>query len=304
MPSRKIGIFVITVVIFSCYVGSKVYLGQSENTRKRSMRIAETKHDVASDKNQALVTLFTTFDNNPDKMIVFYNTIRNWKEMLPEVNIILFLPPTPEDVPSKLLSSAKSNGWTVLSVPRISRTGKLFIKDLYLRAMLEFNTTFYSFVSGDILFDDGFMKTLRLVDKELQLLGATMVIGRRTNAFVEKTRVVSTFADVSQLAEERGHLYRVDALDFFVTSRGYPWDQFRDVTVGRPGFDNYVAGLAVMSKMMVIDGTHTILALHQTVVPENAGPAPKIPVYAGERKNVFGGIWGRKGGGGVNEQFS
>ena len=233
--------------------------------------------------SKALVTLFTTFDDDPDGVNIRINVLHNWSRMRPEAKLILFV--WHDGIPPNLASTARSLGWTVKLLRRVSHSGKAFVKDLYRAAMEQHDTPFYGFVSGDILFDGGLLTTLRLVRAELPFLGSTMVIGRRHNAFVGDDTRVSSFSDVARLAKDHGLLYRVDVLDYFVTSRGYPWPHFADVTVGRPAFDSYIAGLAVINGMKVVDATATVTALHQCRAPSKNGG--EVPVYSGNETDYI-----------------
>ena len=142
-------------------------------------------------RSKGLVTLFTTFDDNKEKYAIRLNVLRNWSLMRPEANLILFIQES-QQVHSlhKLVTSARFLGWAVLPVHRLSQSGKPFIKELYYEAMEQYDTPLYGFVSGDILFDDGLLKTLRLIKAESPFIGPTLVIGRRQNAFVDKDKVV------------------------------------------------------------------------------------------------------------------
>ena len=65
---------------------------------------------------------------------------------------------------SALVTAARQLGWTVLQVPRVSRAGLPFLKEMYFEAAERFpGCTFYGFSNGDILFDRGLVYSLEAV---------------------------------------------------------------------------------------------------------------------------------------------
>jgi len=63
-----------------------------------------------------------------------------------------------------LMTSARHLGWCVLELPRISRSGLPFLRDMFFETARQFpDCTFYGFSNGDIVFNGGLMKTLQVV---------------------------------------------------------------------------------------------------------------------------------------------
>ena len=70
---------------------------------------------------------------------------------------------------------------------------------------------------------------------------------------------------MSRAARRNGSLFTADAEDyFFIASNVFPWERIRDVVIGRPGYDNYLVGMAIRHNVSVVDATNTLLAVHQT----------------------------------------
>jgi len=70
------------------------------------------------------------------------------------------------DKRDSLVTLAQCIGWTVLQIPRVSRLGLPFIKDMYSDAAKRFpGCLFYAYANGDILFNRGLTATLRAVSK-------------------------------------------------------------------------------------------------------------------------------------------
>ena len=102
-------------------------------------------------------------------MQLYNNTLRNWASLgekcTARVRPILYANTTSAvGELDALLESALHLGWTVLLVPRVSRIGLPFIKDMYFDALGRFpNCLFYAYANGDILFDRGLTDTLTAV---------------------------------------------------------------------------------------------------------------------------------------------
>ena len=97
------------------------------------------------------------------------------------------------------------------------------------------------------------------------MLGHTLVIGRRTNVFIDNHTRLYLPDHVTAAARQRGPLFRENAEDyFFIAFNDFLWHLVADVVIGRPAYDNYLVGLAIRQNVTVVDATRTILALHQT----------------------------------------
>jgi len=63
-----------------------------------------------------------------------------------------------------MVKLGRSLGWTVLQVPRATRSGLPFLKEMYFEAAKRFpNCTFYAYSNGDILFNRGLVASLDAV---------------------------------------------------------------------------------------------------------------------------------------------
>jgi len=63
-----------------------------------------------------------------------------------------------------MVKLGRSLGWTVLHVPRATRSGLPFLKEMYFEAAKRFpNCTFYAYSNGDILFNRGLVASLDAV---------------------------------------------------------------------------------------------------------------------------------------------
>ena len=97
------------------------------------------------------------------------------------------------------------------------------------------------------------------------MLGRTLVVGRRTNVLLGNDSLLYLPENVTQVARQRGQLFRQDAEDyFFIAFNDFPWHLIADIVIGRPAYDNYLVGLAIQQNVAVVDASDTLLAVHQT----------------------------------------
>ena len=100
------------------------------------------------------------------------NTLRNWASIddrcRRRVRPILYVENLTTSTVGRdgdaLVTWAVGLGWSVLEVPRLSRIGLPFIKDMYLDVARRYpDCLFYAYANGDILFDRGLTDTLLAV---------------------------------------------------------------------------------------------------------------------------------------------
>lgn len=212
-----------------------------------------------------LITLFTTFAahshiNDTEKYIVHNNTFRNWASLKPRVYLILF------SNDSEVRLMAKKSNWDIVVPVNESSSSPPVLKDLFKFATSSFNTPWYGYANGDILFTDDLINTIGNIHETIGSSQRVLITGRRTNVEnITKDMNVTEFATLRKFAEANGKLYKTDAEDYFVTSQPFPWNETAPVVVGRPAYDNWIVGHARCGlKSIVIDATETVLAVHQT----------------------------------------
>lgn len=207
-----------------------------------------------------LLTIFTTFRPVDSKYSMHINVIKNLALFKPYVQPVLFNTSTDPD----LILTALKNGWKVLADPKVNPDGLPFFKDMYADVKSKFHSTFYGFCNGDILFTNGLYDTLKHLKNVQEMLGQTLIIGRRCN-FSLRNRTVYTLDDVYDIYHKECALFITAAEDYFFIANGdFPWADIRDVVIGRPAYDNYIVAKALEHNVSVIDVTETSPALHQS----------------------------------------
>jgi hypothetical protein len=163
-----------------------------------------------------------------------------------------------------LSETATKFGFDVHKIPRWNPSGLPYLKDMYYyAAKLNPGYHYYGYSNGDILYSAELISSLTAVAKEESHLNATMVIGRRTDLYVNGS--LFKFRDIELQGKLRGKLHPSAGIDYFFIARNvFPWKCVPDLVIGRPGFDNFMVALAVQTGVSVVDATNTLVALHQT----------------------------------------
>ena len=222
--------------------------------------------------NKTLLTIFTTFKHGfTDTRNLTHHefahklVIPNWSSFTPYVRPVLFSNCSDCEV-TKL---AGLENWDVLPMQRVNNYNTPFLKEMYQKVFDDYDSTFYGFANGDVLFAASLIATLRLVKKNLhRLRNNVLIIGRRTNV------VVTSYSDqnideyeignLRELSDTRGELLGHWAIDYFFLTKenSINWKSFFDVVIGRVKYDNYFVAKALSDGVYTIDVSKTCLAVH------------------------------------------
>ena len=236
---------------------------------------------ITDGKTEPLLTLFTTWNDSSEKFLVHNNTVQNWLSFRPFVIPVIF---TNE---ASVASACRRNGWEVLPVRVTAADDVPVLKFMYIDAMKTYKSTFYAYSNSDILFTGALVDTLigcaynlsdsmdaryslYALEYEMSLYAQqpTMIVGQRTNVVNVTKSESSTWTGITSVAK-KGELFSDNAEDYFITTRSYPWTDAAEVVIGRRAYDNWLVYNALKQKHIVIDGTSTILAVHQTTASGN-----------------------------------
>ena len=222
-------------------------------------------HPLLDFYSEPILTMFTTFRNSETERYIYENTIRNWQLLSPDVIPILFTEVEQSDRKG-IAHFAVQHGWQVLPVPKTSSMGIPILRHMFLEAQKTFNTKFYCYANGDILFDRNLTDTIRYLQTSAHggHIDKLLMVGRRSNWSIAKGVMLTELAQVGHYAKNSS-LFISEAQDYFLTTRdGYPWTTIPDFVVGRVGYDNWLVVTALTKKIPVVDATETVTALHQT----------------------------------------
>lgn len=213
-----------------------------------------------------LLTLFTTWEEEENKYLCRNNTIRNWNLLGPSVKTILF---TNNE---NLAYRVKQLGWDVLPIRKMGGTGVPVLKAMFEQVVGVVDSQFYAYINGDIIFTSDLIKTLHAVkESKIYMYDDLLVIGQRTDVCFVTTAESIDYEQLRFAAKTRGSPLRSPyKADYFIAKRGYPWNGFPDLVIGRPYVDSYLVADAA-KRGHLLDVTQTSLAVHQITKTGKAG---------------------------------
>ena len=238
----------------------------SNTSKGISNNFKSLRRNILRNDSQALLTLFTSWNDNSDKYFVHNLTTSNWMSLRPYVIPVVFTNDT------GLEEECRNQGWNVFPIREVAAGGVPVLKHMFMDAMDAYNTTFYAYSNSDILFTKTLIDTLSslsnsLANEEIPVL----IVGRRTNVEIGYLNETdgSSWDNLTSVSKASGNIFSSNAEDFFITSGVYPWDECANVVIGRPAYDNWLVYNARKRKHIVIDATGTLLAIHQTTSAGN-----------------------------------
>ena len=212
----------------------------------------------------ALCVWFTTFKDAANRRQIHINTLHNWAKFIPLMQPVLFS----SNSTLQFDSIARQLGWHVYQIPRANNHGTPYISDMLDVIMNNdtYDSTFYGFANGDILFDTSLSETLKSLASRRDSLprAPIMITGQRTNYKMSNnwTEPIVDFYYIEQL-RTRGKLFWANAEDYFLFTKDFPRYLFKDLVIGRPAYDNYLVVMSLKLNVSVVDATKTLTALHQ-----------------------------------------
>lgn len=229
------------------------------NTKTNILRFeTSSDHYVHNEYRDPVLTLFTTWTATKDNYARRNTTVENWAMLKPFVVPLLFT--TDEDLRERV----EIKGWKTLPILKTG-IGIPVLKDMYITTMSKFQSKFYAYANGDILFTDNLLLTLFGVMENIDLQNNNVLItGQRTNVLNISKQESTNFTTLREMLTTRGELFTPWAMDYFISTRNFPWKDMPDVVIGRRGFDNFLVMESQKREFMVIDATNTILAVHHT----------------------------------------
>ena len=239
---------------------NKDIIKRMESHIKSYFNLNSSAHEPSL-KNEAILTIFTTFKDSYNKSYIYKNTIRNWGLMSPDVIPVLF---TDMNESSSVVEYARQMKWHIFPVPKRSDGGIPILRHMFLEAQRLFDTPFYGYANGDILFDRGLPDTIHGLIRLKKNLTNVLVVGQRKNWNIKWQQNVTALEEIGQYAKS-ARLFMACAQDYFISTRnGYPWSTIPDFVVGRVAYDNWLVVTALTRKIPLVDATRTLTALHQT----------------------------------------
>lgn len=187
--------------------------------------------------------------------IIQRNAIQSWTKLNPACEVILY-----GDDEGTAEAAAQ---YGVRHIPDIRRNefGTPLLNTLFEKTQEIAANDIICYVNGDIMLVDDFLKAVKkvaTVKKEF------LLVGRRWNIDVDEPIVFDGDWErrVKAHVRDRGVLYGIDGIDYFVFRRGTLGD-LPPFAVGRPGWDGWMIYNALKKRLPVIDATRAITCIHQ-----------------------------------------
>ena len=269
MFQYKLLLFYVPVIIYSFLMYIFLSYSWDYNERDRSNQFTANEKEsenepitaapVARMPELPLLTLFTTWNRVMERSIVYDNTLRVWGSLRPHVQLILFT--------ERNYSLAINNGWHISRFSETECGGVPSLRGMFLDAMNKYESAFYGFANGDILFNEGIVDTLSTLRKKplFKRKDRFLLIGKRIDLLLDRFKInsVSSYKQVNDLAL-KGTMGNGFSEDYFITTKTFPWDEVPEVVVGRTTFDNFLVFYArAILNTTLIDTSSSIFALHQ-----------------------------------------
>ena len=195
-----------------------------------SFEVKYSKHVMKYNK-ELLMTIFTTFSESTKKMNIFENTIKIWALLKPLVQPVLYC--YNNICLEKWRRLATTHGWHIYKAPFSNEDRIPILKYMYLHAIRNYNSSFYGYCNGDILFDESFLKNFHDLEVYAKEKEKVLVIGQRSNYHVNKEKNISTFLKVNELYK-KAKLFTPWGIDYFMyTNNCIDWEKIPNFVVGK-----------------------------------------------------------------------
>lgn len=204
-----------------------------------------------------MITIFC----NPRPFKGFYkitqtNTIKNWKSVLPDAQIILL-----EDEEGTTRSIAKKFNTDYIGNLKKNKYGTPLLNDVFEKVakMARFDTI--AQVNIDILLFPDFLRTISRLKK---LLPEFFMVGQRWDLDIDEALNFGKGWErkLKDMVKKNGAFHPATGSDYWVFSKGVN-RSIPPFIVGRPAADGWFISDSLRKNIPVIDTTETVMIVHQ-----------------------------------------
>jgi hypothetical protein len=192
--------------------------------------------------------------------IIQQNAIRSWKQIKPEVQIILF-----EDEEGTTKKIANELHVDLITNVKTNEFGTPLIDGVFEKIKEYAKFDIVAQVNADIILSNDFVKTINKVCLLLEK-NPFLMVGRRWDLDVKKAIKFDSqgmwFQKLINRLPFKGKLHGMSGIDYWIFRKDYLFDP-PPFVVGRPGFDSWLVYKARSNKIPVIDATELITIIHQ-----------------------------------------
>lgn len=186
--------------------------------------------------------------------VIQRNAIQSWIRLHPQVEVILF---ADEEGTAKV---AQALG--MRHVPEVERNeyGTPLLNGVFETAQRLATYSILGYVNADVVLMSDFFAALQHIPPEPFLL-----VGRRWELDIAQPidfGAPGWEAELRRRVVSAGRLRGPEAMDYFMFRRGQ-MPELPPFAVGRPPWDNWIVYRMLLARVIVIDGTASITAVHQ-----------------------------------------
>ena len=192
---------------------------------------------------------------NPHIAMIQRNAICSWKELGPEVDVLLL---GDED---GLAYAAHDLGVRYIPDIRCSQGGTPLISSMISQARENSDSPVFVLINADIILLPGFVESIQQTAEQSDDF---LVIGQRWDLDLTELLDFKQGWDQALIADvhKRANLHKAKGSDYFVFRREQ-FQEYPDFVIGRSGWDNWTIYHARAMGWKVVDASHDIQVIHQ-----------------------------------------
>lgn len=214
-----------------------------------------------------------------------YQAIRSWKKAAPAAEIILYgdsdgIDEAGRDLDVKVVKDIES-----------SPSGIPYFNAIVSHAAAKGQYELQVYLNCDILLS-GVHKTLSLIEfPHFLLVGERIDLDRDVPFDIDGDDWRTELRRLAQLG--KANVHGPTGIDYFAFRRG-TWKDLPSIIIGRAGYDNAIIAHCKRNSYPVIDGTFSILALHQFHDYKHVAGEKKTVFFGDEALQNFAAAGGRR----------
>jgi hypothetical protein len=191
--------------------------------------------------------------------VIQRNAMQSWMHFGNEVEVFLV------GHEEGMAEAAADCGVPVLENVRRNASGTPLVSSIFELARQASKSPYLAYVNGDILLMPDILQSTHQIAEALPAGQSFLLIGQRWDLDVKELLDFSPGWEVrlQQRVHEQGSLHAPAGSDYFVFPR-LAFSEMPDFAIGRAGWDNWMIYHALERGWPVIDGTPSLMVIHQS----------------------------------------
>jgi hypothetical protein len=203
-----------------------------------------------------MLTLFSipkAFQGHSD--LIQRNAIHSWTLLRPSCEILLF--------GNDQGTAEVAAEYNLRHIPDIARSqyGTPLVNDIFEQAQRQASSNILCYVNADIILTNDFMEAIETMVSQKN---RWLMVGQRWDISIDNLLDFDREWDKRLRTEVRtkGNLHKFDAIDYFAFTRDL-YTNIPAFAIGRTAWDNWLIYRARAQKVVVVDATPGVMAIHQ-----------------------------------------